>query len=214
MPASMSINDEVVVNRNVAVNGDGMRHARLATAGIFALSLAACAGATITEYVSYDVSGVPSLFRYAASGRDFRTEIHGNPSAAPKAAFDAAVVAAMQGKTRGTSTNFSLARSASMREGYRVVMVFSGDRWVGGAAACREVDAGALAPVTERVELQAAFCFRDRVLSQTHVRFAAFSDTRDPGLDRAVSQAVLHLFPLRDLTQQPDESDRDPIFDF
>lgn len=214
MPASMSINDEVVVNRNITVDETGMRHVKPAVAAIFILSLAACAGTTITEYVSYDVTGVPNHFRYAASGRDFRTEIHGNPSAVPKAAFDAAVVAAMQGKTRGTSTNFSLTPSASMRDGYRVVMVFSGDRLVGGAAACREVDAGALAPVTERVELQAAFCFEERVLSQAHVRFASFSDPQDPGLDSAVSQAVLHLFPRRDLTMQPDQSDRDPIIDF
>ena len=175
-----------------------------------ALGVAACAGATTTDFVYYERTGVRQLFRYAAADRDFRAAIYGNPSAASKEAFDAAVIAAMQGSNWGPNTNFTTTPSESAREGYRVVMVFSGDRHYGGKAACRDIDPATLAPVTGRVQLQAAFCFRDQVLSEVRVKFDAFRGLNDPALDRAVAQAVLHLFPLRDPYMEPD-NDRDVI---
>ncbi len=168
------------------------------------------AGATITEFVDYERPGVRSLFQYAAADRDFRTIIYGNPSAASKQAFDAAVIAAMQGRNWGPTTNFTTTPSESAHKEYRVVMIFSGERHYGGKAACGDVDPGALAPVRDRVRLQAAFCFRDRVLSEVQVKLDAFQGPNDPALDRAVAQAVLHLFPLRDPFIERD-NDRDVI---
>lgn len=52
-------------------------------------------------------------------------------------------------------------------------MVFSGIRHFGGKAACRDVHADTLAPASEAVSLQAAFCHDDKVLSQAHIRFDA-----------------------------------------
>ncbi len=188
-----------------------MKLARAAFAASFALSLAGCLGETTTLSVYYERTGVPSLFRYAASGRDFRTVIYGNPTTASQDAFDAAVIAAMQGRNWGPETNFTTTPSDDARGEYRVVMIFSGDRYIGGEAACREVDAAALVPVSDRVELQSAFCFRDQVLSQVHVRTAAFRSPDDPRLDDAVAQAVIHLFPLRDPYIDHDR-DRDFLF--
>ena len=136
--------------------------------------------------MSYDAVGVPRLFQYAASAGDVQTVIYGNPSGAPKAAFDASVVDAMQGHGWGADATFAVAPPADARDGYRVVMVFSGARHFGGAAACRDVDAAALAPVSGTVRMQAAFCHRDEVLSQTHVEFASLGGVGDPALDRAV----------------------------
>ena len=175
-----------------------------------ALGVAACAGATTTDFVYYERTGVRQLFHYAAADRDFRAAIYGNPSAASKEAFDAAVIAAMQGSNWGPQTKFTTTPSESAREGYRVVMVFSGDRYYGGKAACRDIDSAALAPVAGRVQLQAAFCFRDQVLSEVRVRFDASRGLNDSALDHAVAQAVLHLFPLRDPYMEHD-NDRDMI---
>jgi len=143
-----------------------------------------------------------------ASRGEFRTVIHGNPSVAPKEAFEAAVIDTMQGHTWGPKANFSTSSSADARDGYRVVMVFSGQYHITGEAACRGADLSALPPAANRVQLQAAFCFKDRVLSQAHVTFNSFSSPEDPVLNDAVAEAVLHLFPLRD----PDREDRGGVF--
>ena len=165
---------------------------------LMALSLAvgACASATTTTNVYYDKAGIPDIFRYAAIDRDFLTEIHGNPSSASKAAFDAMVIAATHGNARGLPTNFTTTPSANARDGYRMVMVFSGDRYISAEAVCRDVDDASLKQITGRVEIQAAFCYRDDVLSGAHVAYPQGA----PALEDAVTQVVLSLFPLYDPT--------------
>lgn len=162
------------------------------------LALAACSGGVTSTYVSYDAGGVPALFRHVASEGDVPTVIYGNPSGAPKTTFDATVVDAMQGHGWSANATFATARPADSRDGYRVVMVFSGERHFGGRAACGGVDAGALAPVSGRVGLQAAFCYDDAVLSQVHVEFGPLGGIGDSVLDQAVSLALADLFPPRD----------------
>lgn len=178
-------------------------------ARLVALSLAvgACASATTTTRVYYDKVGVPDIFQYAALDRDFLTEIHGNPSGGSKAAFDASVIAATHGHARGRPSNFTTTPSANAREGYRMVLVFSGDPYLSGEAACREVDAESLRPITGRVEIQAAFCYRDDVLSQVHVAYPQGSSA----LESAVTQVVLALFPIHDPTIGPG-SNNDNLF--
>lgn len=177
-------------------------------ARLTALSLlvGACVGATTTTNVYYDKIGVPSIFRYAALERDFLTEIHGNPSTASKAAFDARVIAATHGNARGLPTNFTTTPSANARDGYRMVMVFSGDRYMGGKAVCGGLDSTTLKPISGRVEIQAAFCYNDDVLSQVHVAYPQ----GESALEDAVTQVVLALFPLYDPTIDPG-NDNNPL---
>lgn len=176
--------------------------ARLAA---LSLVVSGCVGVTTTK-VSYDKVGVPNIFQYAALDRDFLTVIHGNPSSGSKAAFDASVIAATHGNARARPSNFTTTPSSNAREGYRMVLVFSGDPYMSGEAACRDVDADALPPVTGRVEMQAAFCYRDDVLSQAHIAYPQGSAP-----DSAVTQAVLALFPIHDPAIDPG-SNNDNLF--
>ncbi len=108
----------------------------------------------------------------------------------------------------GRTTHFTATPSAEAREGYRVVMAFGGDRPIGGEAACLGGGGDNVAPGAGSVGLQAAFCHRERVLSQVYVAFPAETDPRGPMLRRAVAEAVRLLFPLRDPAQRPDDRDR------
>jgi len=187
----------------------------LAAAGLAAalLSLAtACAGGTATHSVSLRHTGTPEIFRYAAGGRDLETVVLGNPTGAPQHAFESAVVAAMQGAPFGPQTRFTTEPSASARPGYRVVMLFDGRSELSGAAACRRAESAktgsAAAGQTTgegagTVKLQAAFCYRERVLSEARVDTGAVAAAQDPALQNAVRQAVLALFPQRDPERHP-----------
>ena len=167
--------------------------ARLAA---LSLLVSACAGATTTTNVYYQKSGLPDIIRYAVSDRDFLTEIHGNPGGGSKEAFDSSVIAAMHGNAHGRPTNFITKPSATTREGYRMVLVFSGEPYMSTGAVCGDVDTASLMPASGRVEIQAAFCYREDVLSEVHVAYPKGS----PSLESAVTQVVLSLFPLYDPT--------------
>ena len=125
-------------------------------ARLMALSLlvGACAGATIVTNVHFNKDGLRSIFLYVASERDFLTEIHGNPSDGPKAAFDTSLIAAIQGSSFGWVTNFTTTPAANTSEGYRLVLVFSGDRYRGATSICCNIDSASLKPAVARVELQ------------------------------------------------------------
>ena len=171
----------------------------MARLAVLSLLVSACAGATITTAVYYHKSGLPTILRYVAVDRDFLTEIHGNPSGGSKAAFDASVIAAMHGNARGRPTNFTTTPSANAREGYRIVMVFSGEPYMSTGAVCGDVDFASLKAASGRVEIKAAFCYREDVISEVHVAYPQGS----PALEDAVTQVVLSLFPLYDPTISP-----------
>jgi len=187
----------------------------LATAGLLLGLLplaAACGGATATHSVTLHHTGTPELFRYAAGGRDLQTVVLGNPTAAPQGEFDRAVVAAMQGAPFGPETRFTTAPSARARPGYRVAMLFGDPSGLSGLRACRAADqavsgtAETVPGVTDGgpLHLQAAFCYRERVLSEARVDAGDIASPQDPKLRSAVRQAVLALFPRRDPDRLPD----------
>ena len=126
--------------------------------------------------------------------RDFRTESHGNPGSGSKAAFDAAVIAALPGHANGLPTNFTTAPSESARDDYRLVLVFGGGGYRGARSICREVDTASPSPVAGRVEVQATFCYRDETLSSLTVSYMPGSSM----LKDAMSQVSLNLFPRVD----------------
>ena len=183
-----------------------MKTSKLALSTVLGVLIAGCAGhITTVPYYYYARPGIPDFFQYAAAGRDFQTVIYGNPTAAPKDVFDAAVVAAMQRRYSGPTTNFTITPTVGSREGYRVVMAFGGDSYISGDAICGDLDPAAFPPATNGVELHAAFCFRDRLFSEVHVGTGAFSTPDDPRLEDAVAQAVLHLFPSYDPLRDGDD---------
>jgi hypothetical protein len=170
----------------------------------FCFALGACTASGTAEYVEYDAVGVPRLFKSVAASGSFPTVVHGNSSGNAKATFDTAVIDAMGEYVWGQKSNFTLTAPDAAWDSYRVVMVFSGVRHFGGKAACRDVDATALIPITEAVGLQAAFCHNDKVLSQAHLRFDANQADGDAmtATEYAVAQAVLAIFPLHDKSRE------------
>lgn len=164
-------------------------------ATLFAALLAGCAGAVKQYYVEYHTTAGPQLFRYAAVDRDFHTVIYGNPTTASKAAFDTAVLAAMQATTYGAETRFVVRPTENMRPGYRLVLAFT-DNPVALrlSTICAAVDPAAISNGAPTVYLQAAFCFEDRPLTRTKLEFGRLAALSDRALAVAVTQSVRGLF--------------------
>lgn len=172
------------------------------------LVVGACAGATIVTGVYYAKGGLRDTFYYVASDRDFFVEIHGNPGGEPQAAFDASVIAAMQGSAFGPLTNFTASPSATTSESYRLVTVFSGGRYTGATSVCGGVDSGSLKPASGLVGVRAAFCYRDELLSRVNISYPQGSSSE---LGDAMSQVFINLFPSFDPTFNPRRDDEEVI---
>ncbi len=162
---------------------------------ILLLALASCANPTVITHVYYDHSEIIDVFRYAAGGRDFLVEIRGNPTTAPKATFDGAVLAAMHGRHGGPPAKFTTVPSDQARKNYRIVFVFGPAEYAGERAACAGADGDPSSPTSGRVTMQAAFCHKERPLSSSRVKFGPISGPFDSLLAQAVGQATLSLVP-------------------
>lgn len=164
-------------------------------AALLAPLLVGCGAAVKQLYIDYNTTAGPQLFRYAAVDRDFHTVIHGNPTGASKGAFDAAVLAALQGSTYGIETHFTTRPSDNVRVDYRVVLAFSGDpQALTYGTVCTDYPSATLAAAEPTVYLLAAFCFRDRPLVRTNMSIGPLDAPTDAKLDVAVVQTVRALF--------------------
>lgn len=170
--------------------------------------LAACADATLVSRVYYDHADVIGLFGYAAGDRDFLVEIQGNPTLDPKTTFDGAVISAMRGRHGGPPTEFTTTPSERARTDYRIVMVFGAPQYFGARAACAGKKAEMAQVPSGRIDIQAAFCHKERPLSYARVTFGPISGALDSRLASAVGQATLNLVPRYD----PDPKDQNEPF--
>lgn len=165
---------------------------------LFLVSLVGCANPTIVSHVYYDHTEIIDVFRYAAGGRDFLVDIRGNPTHDPKLTFDGAVLSAMHGHHGGPPTKFTTTPSQATRKDYRIVFVFGAPPDFGSKSACSGSTLGVTTATGGRINIQAAFCHKDRPLSYARVSFGPISGPFDPRLASAVEQATLSLIPPYD----------------
>lgn len=159
-------------------------------------------GVTAT-YVYNDPIYSPDWFSYAASGRDLRVIVRGNPTAAGTDRFGNAVITAMNERHTGPRTNFTMAPSDSARKSFRVVMLF-GSGYVSERVACADPEAAPVSYPGGPISLNAAFCHGERPLNAVRVTVNSLSSPDDPVLGDMVSTAMRQIFPQKDFNQQND----------
>lgn len=172
----------------------------LAVALLAAAGLAACQPAVSS--VTQDRAYSPSEFRYAAENKTLATVITGNPFAMPKAAFDGAVLAAMQPVNWGfplartPRTRFATTPDETSNLDYRVEVLFAPAEE--SAALC---DGTARVQALQRqrpIRARMAFCHRTQLLSTSVGRLDEANGPSDPRFRRMVAQMTSALFPHRD----------------
>jgi len=162
-----------------------------------ALALAACADGAVRLSQQDTVSTYsPGEFAWAAAGRDLWVVIAGNPFGGDATAFEATVLAAMQGRHWGQRTTFTTAPGADARIRYRAVLLFDPPAALNGTQLCREPPT-ALPSVSggDGIVLFAAFCHGKRLRTQVKGRIAQAAGPDDPAFRELVGQVTNALFP-------------------
>lgn len=181
--------------------------AALAAGLITAFLSAPSANAGVISYSEIQTPYSPSEVSYAASHRDLRVVVKGNPfpgRTSPEAAARA-VVAAMGDQPGWFVTRYTLDPGETARGLYKVVWLFGVPANTSIYGICRK-DA---APAIGKGEVvMAAFCRGERALSYLAGRMGAVDSVDDPGFRRFVRMATRALFPFVDPARdgQPDNN--------
>ncbi len=139
------------------------------------------------------------VFGLAAGGRDLRVVIVGNPFAGDRAAFEQAVIDAMQGRNLGQQTNFTTTPGPDANETYRVVLVFGAPADLTGTQVCAS-DPPGVSPGPYgggRLDLFAVFCRASEAVSQLAAVIQGADGPGDPLFVELVGQTTRGLFPQR-----------------
>lgn len=172
------------------------------TACFATVALVGCQSA-VTTTTSYDVlfrSGVLSEFGYAANAGEMPVVVIGNPFDAPKPAVDEAVIAAMQGHSRGAAVRFTAAPAdiAYTGTGYAVVLLLNAGPGTGADLLCAR--RGSIAPASAggTTTVLAVFCGNADARSWAYSSTGPVKSPGDPLFRALVAQTTFLMIPPRD----------------
>jgi hypothetical protein len=133
---------------------------------------------------------------YAASDRDLRVIIHGNPVGGSPQAFARTVTDAMQNKIMGVRSNFTTTPNETARRDYAVVLAFNPAETMLNSALCR---GGAIPtrPPGGTLIVQSAFCRSGGALTSATGWLDEPRGIDDPGLRDLIAGLTFSLFPTR-----------------
>lgn len=170
-----------------------------------ALSVTVLTACEYTAYRSYvEPTYRPTVFNYAAGGRDLEVQTVGNPYAERgfgNQDFPEFIVASMQGRNLGQPTNFTTTPGETARAEYKVVIAFNPVEPATYRSLCDgEVQSG---PTEEKVRVKAAFCqggrsTGQRVLTGVRAEVIAGAEPNSPAFQSMMGGITRNLFPLWD----------------
>jgi hypothetical protein len=146
-----------------------------------------------------------SSFRYAGAGRDFRTEVVGNPFDTPDGVTRDAVLALMQGRDKGMGTRFTADAGPDELKPFRIVMLFNPEPRHDRGAVCTRPLAAPDPGRGPRLTLVAAFCHAQELMFAVASSMPAVSSPYDPAFARMVDRLMYAFVPYESMTDDPDD---------
>lgn len=174
-----------------------MRSILIVIAVLFATGACTAGNVRLTQQ---EISPVykASEFAYAGAGRDLRVAVAGNPFGGDRAEFGHAVTGYMQGNHWGQATNFTTSPGETARDSYHVVMLFNPPKSFPGIKLCREKPADLPSEARDGgIVLFAAFCRRNKSLTEIKGYIDAAGGPADPNFGDLVAAVTQGLFPPR-----------------
>jgi len=171
-------------------------HARISLL-VAVLAVAGCAAGNV-RLTQRDISSTysPGEFAYVAAGRDMWVVVAGDPFGGDAAAFETAVMDAMQGRHWGQRTNFTTTPGASARTRYRVVLLFDPPRGLNGSKLCSEAPSALPSESGgEEIVLFAALCRGKKLRTQIKGQISRAAGPNDPPFRELVGQVTTGLLP-------------------
>ncbi|CAO3378478.1 hypothetical protein [Azospirillum argentinense] len=163
------------------------------------LALCAMAAACTNERVVADLP-VPaytlSEVSYAASNRDLRVVILGNPFGMDPQTFGPLVTANMQNRISGVRTNFTTTPNQTARPDYRVVLAFNPAETTLNSYLCSGQPLRT-SPPGGPIVVQGAFCRGGGTLSSATGWLDRPQGPNDPDFRSLISDMTFALFPAR-----------------
>ncbi|HYH40173.1 MAG TPA: hypothetical protein VD860_18280 [Azospirillum sp.] len=158
------------------------------------LALAACGERVVADEPSpaYTLAEVA----YAASNRDLRVVVQGNPFGGDPQAFGQVVTGMMQNRIMGVDTNFTTTPGPSARPDYRVVLAFNVARNELNSALCAN-PALPTKPPGGPIIVQGAFCRGGGPLSSATGWLDQPKSVQDPAFRDLIADMTYSLFPTR-----------------
>lgn len=162
------------------------------------IALTGCTGGVIvTGQKNISASYEPSeLYVVATGGNQLRTVVVGSPFGQPQAEFDAAVLAALEGRNIGPTLNLSTDPTQEDPRQRRVVLAFNLARGADGDDLCARTDNLPLdPPSTDTLSVTGAYCADDLPLTQATARAGQVTAADGEPFRALMSQLALALFP-------------------
>lgn len=131
---------------------------------------------------------------YAASDRDLRVVIHGNPFGTDPQSFGQLVTSNMQNRILGVRTNFTTTPNQTARPDYRVVFAFNPAQTMLNSALCG-TQAIPTSPPGGPIVLQGAFCRSGGALTSATGWLDRPTGPADPDFRQLISDMTFALFP-------------------
>lgn len=153
----------------------------------------------------------PTLFNYAAGGRDLLVETVGNPYAEHGLGdqeFPGFITASMRGHNLGQRTNFTTVPGETAREQYKVVIAFNPVEPATYRALCEgEIRSG---PTEETIRVKAVFCqggrsSGQRVLTGVRADVVAEAGPDSEAFRKMMAGVTRDLFPIWDADFDDDD---------
>lgn len=172
-----------------------MSWSRIAVPLLLAVFTASCAPQAQRTYIAPRYE--PTLFGYAAGGRDLQVEVIGNPTPLARADFAQKVVDAMQGQKFGQQTNLTLTPGPSARPRYRAVLAFNPVDPVGAFDLCRGEAPATMPAGDQPLQVRAAFCEGTGTLTSVRGEAPADTSVDDPAFRTLMASVTRQLLPQR-----------------
>ncbi|MBI1208156.1 MAG: hypothetical protein GC191_12830 [Azospirillum sp.] len=156
------------------------------------LAVAGCAGPAVVPDPPAAFFSLNSL-AIAASGGELTVVVRGNPFGGDQAAFDHAVVEALQSRYAGVPTRLTTTPGPSARPDYKVAVIFNPDPALGTYNTCTSRPVPTLPP-QGRIVLQAAFCQGEAPATSARGWLAGAVTAEDPDFRQLLYDTAHALF--------------------